>query len=95
VNRIEKKIVLIDGEQLAQLMIDFVVGVTEAGVYSVKKLAVGQKGVSRFSSGKLSIRQRRSRDSDYASRTTIERFRNLPAIIGACPTPLTYLASSA
>ncbi|HEY3244186.1 MAG TPA: restriction endonuclease, partial [Phycisphaerae bacterium] len=37
VERIEKKIVLIDGEQLAQLMIDYDVGVTEAVVYKVKK----------------------------------------------------------
>jgi restriction system protein len=38
VTRIEKKIVLIDGEQLAQLMIDFGVGVTEIDTYQVKKL---------------------------------------------------------
>jgi restriction system protein len=38
VNRIEKKIVLIDGEQLSQLMIDFGIGVTEVDTYSVKKL---------------------------------------------------------
>lgn len=35
---IEKRIVLIDGEQLAQLMIDFGIGVTEVGTYTVKKL---------------------------------------------------------
>lgn len=38
VNRIEKKIVLIDGEQLAQLMIDFNVGVTEVASYTVKRI---------------------------------------------------------
>ena len=38
VTRIEKRIVLIDGEQLAQLMIDFSVGVTEVDTYKVKKL---------------------------------------------------------
>jgi restriction system protein len=38
VTRIEKRIVLIDGEQLAQLMMDFAVGVTEVDTYSVKKL---------------------------------------------------------
>ena len=38
VTRIEKKIVLIDGEQLAQLMMDFGVGVTEVDTYQVKKL---------------------------------------------------------
>ncbi len=38
VNRIEKKIVLIDGEQLAQLMIDYGVGVTEKAVYTVKRI---------------------------------------------------------
>lgn len=38
VNRIEKKIVLIDGEQLAQLMIDFNVGVTEVVSYTVKRV---------------------------------------------------------
>ena len=38
VNRIEKRIVLIDGEQLAQLMIDYGVGVVDVGTYHVKKL---------------------------------------------------------
>lgn len=38
VTRIEKKIVLIDGQELAQLMIDFGVGVTEVDTYKVKKL---------------------------------------------------------
>lgn len=37
VDRIEKRIVLIDGEQLAQLMIDHGVGVTEISTYVVKK----------------------------------------------------------
>jgi restriction system protein len=36
--KIEKKIVLIDGEQLAQLMIDCGVGVNEKAVYAVKRL---------------------------------------------------------
>jgi restriction system protein len=38
VQRIEKKIVLITGEQLAQLMIDHGVGVSEAATYSIKKI---------------------------------------------------------
>jgi len=38
VNRIEKKIILIDGEQLAQLMIDHDVGVADLATYHVKKL---------------------------------------------------------
>jgi restriction system protein len=38
VTRIEKKIVLIDGEQLAQFMIDFGVGVSEVASYTVKKI---------------------------------------------------------
>jgi restriction system protein len=38
VSRIEKKIVLIDGEQLAQLMIDYGIGVTEVNRYIVKKI---------------------------------------------------------
>jgi restriction system protein len=38
VNRIEKKIVLIDGEQLAQFMIDHEVGVTEVARYVVKRI---------------------------------------------------------
>jgi restriction system protein len=33
-----KKIVLIDGEQLAQYMIEHSVGVTEAASYTVKRL---------------------------------------------------------
>jgi restriction endonuclease Mrr len=37
VNRIEKKIILIDGEMLAQLMIEHNVGVTTADTYHVKK----------------------------------------------------------
>jgi restriction system protein len=38
VTRIEKKIVLINGEELAQLMMDSGVGVADVGVYQVKKL---------------------------------------------------------
>lgn len=38
VNQIEKKIVLINGEQLAQLMIDFGVGVAEVAQYTVKRV---------------------------------------------------------
>ncbi len=38
VNKIEKKIVLIDGEQLAQLMIDHNIGVTEVASYTVKRV---------------------------------------------------------
>ncbi len=38
VGRIEKKIVLIDGEQLAQLMIDHGIGVTEVVSYAVKRV---------------------------------------------------------
>ncbi|MCS6915410.1 MAG: restriction endonuclease [Myxococcota bacterium] len=38
VERIEKKIVLIDGAQLCQLMIDHGVGVSEAATYQVKKV---------------------------------------------------------
>ena len=37
VTRIEKKIVLIDGERLANLMIDFNIGVTEVTTYTIKK----------------------------------------------------------
>ena len=35
---IEKRIVLVDGEQLAQLMIDFGIGVAEVAAYTVKKV---------------------------------------------------------
>jgi restriction system protein len=38
VNRIDKKIVLIDGDQLAQLMIDHGVGVSEERAYVLKKI---------------------------------------------------------
>jgi restriction system protein len=38
VNRIERKIVLIDGRRLAQLMIDHDIGVATARAYVVKKL---------------------------------------------------------
>jgi restriction system protein len=38
VEMIEKKIVLIDGEELAQLMIDHGVGVTEVASYTIKKM---------------------------------------------------------
>jgi len=38
VDRIERKIVLIDGQQLAQLMIDYNVGVTAARTYTIKKI---------------------------------------------------------
>jgi restriction system protein len=38
VDRIETRIVLIDGEELANLMIDHGVGVTDVAVYSVRKI---------------------------------------------------------
>jgi restriction system protein len=38
VSSIEKRIVLIDGEQLAQLMLDFGVGVTEVASYRVQRI---------------------------------------------------------
>ncbi len=38
VRRIEKRIVLIDGEQLAQLMLDFGIGVTEVASYRVQRV---------------------------------------------------------
>jgi restriction system protein len=38
VSRIERKIVLIDGEQLAQLLIDYNIGVAEEQTYTVKKV---------------------------------------------------------
>lgn len=38
VGRIEKKIVLIDGEQLTQLMIDHRIGVTEVSRYVVSRV---------------------------------------------------------
>jgi restriction system protein len=41
ITRIEKKIVLIDGDRLAQYMMDFNVGVTEVDCYRVKELRRG------------------------------------------------------
>lgn len=41
VNNIEKKIVLIDGEELAQLMIDYGIGVSEVVTYTLKKVDLG------------------------------------------------------
>ena len=38
VTRIERKIILIDGEHLAQLMIDYGVGVSDVETYTVKKI---------------------------------------------------------
>lgn len=38
VNLIDNKVVLIDGEQLAQLMIDFNLGVSTVAVYEIKKI---------------------------------------------------------
>ncbi|MCJ7445494.1 MAG: restriction endonuclease [Methanotrichaceae archaeon] len=37
-NKIEKKIVLVDGDQLAQLMIDHNVGVAEKATYTIKRI---------------------------------------------------------
>jgi len=37
-SRIESKIILIDGEELAELLIDFDVGVSTANVYQLKKI---------------------------------------------------------
>jgi len=44
VKRIEKRIVLIDGEQLASLMIDHGVGVTDVATYHVKRVDVDYFG---------------------------------------------------
>lgn len=41
---IEKRIVLIDGEELAQLMIDYGVGVTEVASYIIKKMDIDYFG---------------------------------------------------
>ena len=38
VGRIEKKIILVGGEELAQLMIDHGIGVAEVRTYSVRKM---------------------------------------------------------
>lgn len=38
VTRIEKRIVLVDGDQLADLMIDYGIGVTDVAVYHVKRV---------------------------------------------------------
>ena len=38
VSRIDKKIILIDGQTMARLMIDFGVGVASVSTYDVKKL---------------------------------------------------------
>jgi restriction system protein len=38
VNKIEKRIVLIDGEQLAELMIDHGIGVTDVATYTLKRI---------------------------------------------------------
>jgi restriction system protein len=38
VDRIERRIVLIDGQQLAQLMIDYNVGVATSRTYTIKKI---------------------------------------------------------
>jgi restriction system protein len=38
VNRIEKRIVLIDGKQLVRLMVEVGMGVTDVATYRVKKL---------------------------------------------------------
>ena len=39
-NRIEKRIVLIDGKQLAEFMIDHNVGVTQSHVYEIKRVDI-------------------------------------------------------
>jgi restriction system protein len=44
VQMIEKKIVLIDGEELAQLMIDYGVGVTQVASYAIKKMDIDYFG---------------------------------------------------
>jgi restriction system protein len=38
VNRIEKKIILLDGQKLAELMIDHGIGVSETAQYVIKKI---------------------------------------------------------
>ena len=44
VNRIEKKIILIGGQELAQLMIDYDVGVADVATYLVKKVDIDYFG---------------------------------------------------
>lgn len=41
VDRINKRIVLLDGEQVAQFMIDYGVGVTEVSSYTIKRADLG------------------------------------------------------
>ncbi|HTE84283.1 MAG TPA: restriction endonuclease [Dehalococcoidia bacterium] len=38
VDRIEKRIVLIDGDLLAKYMVDFGIGVAEVAIYAVKRV---------------------------------------------------------
>ncbi|NMB25737.1 MAG: restriction endonuclease [Firmicutes bacterium] len=38
VNRIDKRIILIDGRELAELMIDYGVGVTDVAVYTIRRI---------------------------------------------------------
>lgn len=45
VKRIEKRIVLIDGEQLAQFMLDYGIGVTEIASYRVQRVDVDYFGI--------------------------------------------------
>jgi restriction system protein len=40
VQKIEKKIVLVNGKQLAEFMIDYDIGVTAGKTYSIKKIDV-------------------------------------------------------
>jgi restriction system protein len=40
VHKIEKKIVLVNGKQLAEFMIDYDIGVTAGKTYSIKKIDV-------------------------------------------------------
>jgi restriction system protein len=40
ISRIEKKIVLIDGDQLGRFMVDYGVGVTDVATYVVKRVDV-------------------------------------------------------
>ena len=44
VGRIEKKIILIDGAELAQMMIDFGVGVSDVATYTLKKVDIDYFG---------------------------------------------------
>jgi hypothetical protein len=72
VQRIEKRIVLIDGGQLAKLMFDFGVGVTPVSVYEIKRIDSDYFSEDRLEQPPLAVLRQDEFASSEHARITLE-----------------------